>query len=165
MLDNIKSWWSALADRERLMVGVGGIFVGVFVIYSGIWSPLSTTVSDYKFQVQSQRALLAYLQNAAVKINALRAEGVQASIGAASQEGLLSVVEQSVKQHKLSSYLKQVEQPEGGQVLLTFENAPLDQTMGWLQQLLATQNVKIVSVTATRLPTSGAANLKIILSQ
>ena len=163
MFDTLKSWWSNLADRERLMLTVGGIFVTLFVIYSAIWSPLSNTVSDYKLQVKTQRDLLAFLQKASNTISAFRAEGVQASTTAPSAENLLSLAEQTLTQHQLSSFLKQVQQPKSDQVLLVFEKAPLDQLMEWLQQLIATQNVKVISVKADRLPVVGSANVNIVL--
>ncbi|MDP1573984.1 MAG: type II secretion system protein M [Coxiellaceae bacterium] len=163
MFNNLKLWWFMLADRERTMLTIGGIFVALFVIYSAVWSPLSNTVSDYKLQVKTQRDLLTYLQEASNTISDLRAEGVQVSATPSSPENLLSLTERSLTQHQLSAYLKQVQQPKSDQVLLVFESAPLDQLMQWLQQLITTQNVKIVSVTADRLPVAGSANVKMVL--
>jgi general secretion pathway protein M len=164
ILDNIKSWWESLANRERLMITIAGVFVGILFVYGVIWSPLSSAVEDYQTQVNSQQHLLAYLQAASRKIQQLKAEGIEASTGS-SQTDLLSLAEQTLSQQGLSIYLKQVQQPKQNQIQLTLENVPFDKLMQWTQQLSNTQGVHVVTLNATRLPIVGTANVDMTLEK
>ncbi|HLD84904.1 MAG TPA: type II secretion system protein M [Coxiellaceae bacterium] len=162
MFDNVKIWWNGLADRERRWLSIGGVFVGIFVIYNLMWSPLSSAVQDDAIQVKSQRALLIYMQNAAHTISQLQAEGIRAATTNATN--ILSLTEQNLSSHELTVFLKQVQQPEQNQVSLIFEKVPLDQLMLCLQQLSMTQGVHILSLTAERLAVAGTANVTVVLS-
>lgn len=160
--DNIKNWWGGLLDRERHMLTVGGILVGIFLIYAAIWSPLSNAVQDKKTEVVTQRKLLRYLQHASSTISELKTEGIHVS--AASNADLLSLAEQTLSQQDLSHFLKQVQQPTQNQIALTFENAPFDKLMQWVQTLATQQGVRVTQLSAQRLPMIGTANVKMTLA-
>ena len=159
--DNIKNWWGNLLDRERQMLTIGGIVVGVLFIYGVIWSPLSDAVQDHKTAVTTQEKLLRYMQQTSSTIAALKAEGIQVS--AASNADLLSLAESTLSQQQLSSYLKQVQQPAQNQIVFTFENVPFDKLMQWLQTLAITHGVRVTQLSAERLPMIGTANVKMTL--
>lgn len=159
---NIKAWWSGLLDRERQMLTVAGVVVGIYLVYSLIWSPLSDAVTDRKTQVQSQQTLLQYMQHASTVIQQYKASGM--TVGdMTTASNLLSVVEESASTQDLSSYIKQVAQPQPNQIELTIEAVPLDKLMQWVQTL-STHGVGVSQFSATRLPTIGTANVKMILS-
>ena len=159
---NIKNWWGNLLDRERQVLTIAGVFVGVLFIYSVTWSPLSDAVQDRKIEVTTQQQLLRYLQHASSTIAQLKAEGIQVST--ASNADLLSLAEQTLSQQALSSYLKQVQQPQQNQIVLTFENVPLDKLMQWVQMLATTHGVRVTQLSADRLPVIGTANVKMTLA-
>lgn len=161
-IDFIKSWWENLAEREKKMVLVAGIFLAIFIFYTFLWSPLSSSVSQLKFHVNENRALLRYLEKASVKIDRYQSEGVTATVNPSTQNILLAV-EETLSRHQLSSYLKQVQQPQKNQIQLVFNNVPLDQWMGWLQECLSTQEMVIVSMQVTRSATPGGAVISLVL--
>ncbi|HLB56088.1 MAG TPA: type II secretion system protein M [Coxiellaceae bacterium] len=160
--DNIKNWWGGLLDRERQMLMIGGIAVGIFLIYAAIWSPLSDAVQDRKTEVVTQRKLLHYLQNASSTITELKTEGIQVS--AASNADLLSLAEQTLSQQDLSNFLKQVQQPKQNQIALTFQSVPFDKLMQWLQTLATQHGVRVTQLSAQRLAMIGTANVKMTLA-
>jgi general secretion pathway protein M len=164
MLNQFKLWWSGLQDRERWVLMIGGFFLTMFVLYSAIVGPLLSTVSDYRRQVTNARTLLAFMQKTSEKIMTLQAQGIHISTAPVSSN-LLTLVEQSATQHQLSVYLKEVKQVDHTQVSLTFEKVPFDACMRWLQLLLTNDGVKMVSFTATRLPTLGTAQVQVTLSK
>jgi general secretion pathway protein M len=159
---SFKSWWENLADRERHIVAIGCMVVGILFIYTAIWSPLSDAVVDRKIQVTTHRQLLRYLQHASQTISQLKTQGVV--VDAKGNIDLLSLAEQTLSQQDLSAYLKQVQQPQQNQIALTFENVPFDKLMQWLQMMTSQHGILISQLTATRLPIVGTANVQMTLS-
>ena len=162
MPPKIKNWWENLLDRERQMVLIGGIAVGIIFIYAAIWSPLSDAVEDNKTRFVSQQKLLQYLKKSAATIAQLKSAGIEVSAGASSD--LLSTAEQTLSQDELSMYLKQVQQPKATQVQLNFEGIPFDKFMVWLQTLSTTHGAHVNQLTATKLSEIGTANVQVTLS-
>src|SRR3990167_11000482 len=117
---SVKNWWGNLLDRERQMIMVCSVVVGILFIYSALWSPLSDAVMDKKTEITNQQQLLRYLNLASSKITLLKSEGIE--IGAGDNANLLSFTEQTLTQLQLSTYLKQVQQPKQNEVSLTFKN-------------------------------------------
>lgn len=159
---NLKSWWENLSDRERQMVSIGGVIVGVLFVYMTIWSPLSDAVADRKMQVTTHRQLLQYLQRASQTIAQLKSDGIV--VDSSGNVDLLSLAEQTLSQQSLSTYLKQVQQPQQNQIALTFKNVPFDKLMQWLQTMTTQHDIKVQQFTAKRLPTIGTANVQMTLA-
>ncbi|EKD77292.1 MAG: hypothetical protein ACD_42C00396G0007 [uncultured bacterium] len=160
---NIKNRLENLADRERRIALVGGVLVAALIFYAVIWSPLSSAVDDSKKQLYTQRSLLLYLKKSSQKIQQLKASGVTVSV--TSNADLLSVLEQSLSSQSLSSYLKQVNEPQQNQFALTFKAVPFDKLMQWLQMMSSTHGVTVKQLSATRLMTVGLADVQITLSR
>lgn len=165
LMETLRAWWHGLAERERITLSIGGVLVVLFVLYSGIWSPLSSSVENYRADVKDQRALLLFLQNASDRITKLRAEGVQAATAPAVPIDLLTLSEQTLSAHQLSPFLKNVSQKSDKSVVLTFEKAPMDKLMGWLQQMLTTENVRLISMIADRQSVIGTADVTMTLKK
>ncbi|PIZ04675.1 MAG: hypothetical protein COY58_02675 [Gammaproteobacteria bacterium CG_4_10_14_0_8_um_filter_38_16] len=160
---NIKSWWENLLDRERRILSIAGVLVGIFLIYAVIWSPLSNAVVDRKTQVQSQKALLQYMRQASTAIQNYRSSGMTAGTVTTSTN-LLSVIEQTASTQDLSSFIKQVKQLKQNEIELTLEAVPFDKLMQWLQLLSTSHGISVTALSATRLPTVGTANATVTLS-
>ncbi len=159
---NLKNWWENLLDRERQLITVCGVVVGILFIYGVIWSPLSDAVADRETEVSSQRQLLSYLKKSSVEIQQLKASGIQ--VNSVGQTDLLSLAEQTISQQGFSDQLKQVKQLKPNQIALTFENVSFDKLVQWIQMLATTQGVRVDTFNATRLPVVGAANVQVTLS-
>lgn len=158
----MRDWWENLLDRERRIVAVGSVIVGVLLIYALIWSPLSDAVADRKLQVESQRQLLIYLQQASAKISRLKASGISVD-ATVDSTGLLALVEQTLGSQQLNHYLKQVQQLQKNQIALTFEKVPFDKLMQWLQTLSTTHDIRVQNLSANRLAVIGTADVKMVL--
>ena len=160
MPTTLKNWWESLLDRERRLLVICGVVLGIFIIYSVIWSPLFNSVEDLKIQIGAQQKVLHYLQRASTTISGLKAEGIQAT---QSGGDLLSLAEQTLSQQALSTYLKQVKQPQQNQITLIFQNVPFDKLMQWVQMMVTQHAVSVKQMTATRLSEVGAADVTINL--
>ena len=162
MIEHIKNAYHHLQDRERRLLSIGSVILALLFIYGFIWSPLSTSVSNYKITLQSQRQLLQYLQRASTKIQQLNASGIH--IASTHSADLLMLAEETLSQQTLSPFLKQVAQPQPNQITLTFENVPFDKLMQWLQTLAMKQGVQVSQLSATKSSVVGAANVTMVLS-
>lgn len=160
---NIRNWWDTLQDRERHVLSISGLIGGILFIYMVMWSPLSNAVDDRKIQVQSQQQLLQYIHHANATIAQYKAMGITVENTSSNANGLLSLVEQTAAAAQLSAHLKQVQQTAKNQLSLTFENVPFDPLLQWLQTLSTTHGVRVSEISATRLPTLGVVNVKMVL--
>lgn len=159
---NIQAWWNNLLERERHILSIGGVLVGILFIYAVIWSPLSNAVSNAKTRAQSQQQLLQYLQNAEKLILQYKASGVAVHV-ATTDADLLSEAQQTLSKQGLSAFLTQVQQPTSNQLSLTFDAVPFDHLMAWLENLTTTRGVKVLQLSATRSPEMGMAEVKVVL--
>lgn len=159
---NIRAWWDSLLERERRILSIGGVLVGIFLLYVVIWSPLSNAVSNAKTRAQSQQQLLRYLQNAEKLIAQYKALGI-ATHAEITRADLLSEAQETLSKQGLSSFLKQVQQPTSNQLSLTFDAVPFDHLMAWLENLTTTRGVKVLQLSATRLPEMGMVEVKVVL--
>lgn len=160
MFSTLQFHWYNLQDRERRFFLIGAVIVGVVLSYFFIWSPLSNAVLKQKNQVISTINVLHYLKNTQLRIQALKQNGILIRI--TPQHDLLTLIEQTALQQKLSPYLKKVEQPQFNQVILTFEQVPFDQLMQWIQMLVLQQGVRVVSFSAKRSSITGVADVTIV---
>lgn len=159
---NIKIRWDNLLDRERQILSIGGVLVGILFIYAVIWSPLSNAVANQKTRLQSQQQLLQYIQNANRLIAQYKASGIAVHV-ATTDTNLLSEAQKTLSKQGLSVFLKQVQQPTSNQLSLTFDAVPFDHLMAWLENLTTTRGVKVLQLSATRLPEMGMAEVKVVL--
>lgn len=159
---NIQNWWDSLQDRERQMLSVGGIIGGILFVYAVLWNPLSDAVDNQKMALQSQQQLLHYIHRASATISQYKAMGITVET-TSNSDGLLSLVEQTAASAQLSDHLKQVQQTAKNQLSLTLENVPFDSLLQWLQALSTSHGVRVSEFSATRLPTDGVANVKMVL--
>lgn len=163
MMNQLKSWLFTLSDRERYFLMAGSVVVSILFFYVVLWCPLSNSVADNKKQFRLQKQRLIYLQTALQNIQMRKAAGIQ--ITDTSSFDLLALVEQTITQEQLSAFVKQVQQPQPKEMLVTFEQVSFQRLMRWLQVLATTYGVCIKRFSAERLPISGTVNATVVLSQ
>lgn len=158
----MKAWWQQLAARERRWVALGGGVLALILIYSLAWQPLVSYHARLQQRVAEQTDLLAWMQQAALEIERLRA--ASGGIMPVNAQALLAQVDASAKAMGLGAALKRVE-PEGGStVRVWLEQASFDATVLWLERLKREQGARITSVVVERAAApAGAVNVRIAL--
>jgi len=137
----MKDWFYGLEARERIMVSVGGALLVLLLLYSVIWEPIASKYTDLKENVEAQRQTLAWMQQTAVKINALQRSGAGAARGLGGRS-LLAVVDQSVRSGGLGGTIKRIE-PDGTKgVKLWLEGVAFDPMILWLGSLSKTYQIE-----------------------
>jgi general secretion pathway protein M len=130
-LARLKEWFAQLAPRERWMVLLCAVVVGVAVLYGGIWQPL------VKAQKQREEAL-ASARTVAGRIEELAVLSQQAHAGRGlpvnRSASILGVVDQGAG-GTLGKAPSRI-QPEGDrEVKVWIEDVPSDNLLRWLQEL------------------------------
>ncbi len=157
----LQSWFQNLVKREQIIVAGGGIIVVLIVFIYAIWAPLTRAANNAKEHYNTQVALLEYMHQNAPTIMALRAQG-QTTTPTTTNEPLLTRVEQSINNSKLTSFLTNIQQQKDA-VNISFDSVPFDILMSWLQNLNRNNKVNIDSTTIKRLPTTGMTKVELTL--
>lgn len=162
----MKHWFLNLSLRERVMVAGAGLTVLGFVLYSLVWSPLLASNAALSQRVTAQRAELAWMRNAAVEVQRLRAgmaPGRSAPATATTGTSLLSHIAATARTRHLDGALSRI-QPDGDTgVRLWLDNVPFDQMLSWLDGLAREQGVVIHRLSLERQTTPGRVDARIWL--
>lgn len=153
-------YWQNLQARDRRVLLIGAVVAVPLLIYTLIIDPFSQEMERLEGAVQNNTELLAWMEQAATQVKALRGNGAARTSGGS----LLSLVDASAKKNGLGSALKQVK-PDGEGVRLRFEQAGFDDMVRWLGRLGAEQGVGVTSLTLERLPTTGQVNATVVLER
>ena len=144
--EQLRWWFLALEKRERWMVGGGGVILLLFIIYVGLISPYVSHRRALMAELQNQNTLLAWMQPAASRIEALRGNQPAALPGGS----LLSAVNRSIGSAGLSNALQQAQQASDGSVRVQFSGANFDSLVRWLSELQRTYGITTDDATVTR---------------
>ncbi len=159
----LKDWWHQREQREQIILGIGAFIVLFLIVYFAIWSPLETAATNAQQEAQQHVTLLSFIKHAKNEISALQAAGFVSD----EERGapVLVVVEQGLGNAKLSKYIKQVQQPQKGQVKLMLQNVPFDHFMDWLQTAWLQHAISVSAMAVIQTSTPGVVNLTVTLSR
>ena len=157
-LERLRAAWAGLAERERRVVGAGGIALGLILAYLLVWEPLATARQQRELDLRSARALAVQLEELA---------GVAGRAGRPAIQGkdqsLLAVVDQSRKASALTKPPSRL-QPEGEDtVRVWLEDVPFDGLMRWLGDLQSRYGVRVDNADIERESGPGLVNARLTL--
>lgn len=70
-----KARWRELQPRERTILSAGVVFLVVFILYAGIWSPVQDKLKRLRSSVPQAQQKLAWMQVNAAQAKRLRTRG------------------------------------------------------------------------------------------
>jgi general secretion pathway protein M len=130
----MKDWFFGLERRERLLFSAGGGLLLLLLLYVMIWEPVADKYASLKANVETQQQTLAWMQQAAAQINALKRNAAGSAQGLGGRS-LLAVVDQSARGGGLAGAIKRIE-PDGSKgVKVWLEAAAFDPMIIWLGKL------------------------------
>ncbi len=156
----IRMWWQSRLGRERLFIGISGVIAVIIFVYVFIFSPLSSRVSAWRREVQSQQELFIWMKQAEARILSLRQAGY--SQVAVTKEPLLALVERSLTDQKLNAYLERAQQSNPNEINLNFHQVPFDEFMTWIQQLSRKYRIVVQSIKITKGDLEGTADITLV---
>ena len=129
----MKNWFSSLDARERMLVTVAAVFVGIAVVWFGIWTPIDSGHKAATARVDAWRSSLAALRPLRGQIQA-EASGRRTAVG--QNQSLVVIVDNSLRQRGLTNSLQRSQPtPTGDGIRVEFESAAFDDLMLWLGDL------------------------------
>ena len=146
----MKTWWMHLADRERRLVAFGAAVLAAGLVYALIWHPLAQVIARDQALVVQQRADLAWMQQAALRMRALQSQaGRQTPPPATAGQPLRAVLDAALHAQGLDSAVTGRTQAEDGSIRVTFKAVPFDALLRCLASLGAA-SVKVQSLDLER---------------
>ena len=157
----MKTWWQNASLREKQILTLGSIFIGLLIIYLRTLAPLTETVSQMRTAIQDNQSLLLWMQDGDSRIKQLshttKNETTQ------STAALLNIIQTEINNTPLASTVLQLQQTDNDAVQLRLQKASFDSMIQWLTQLNQTHAIAIKQASFTKSTTTGTvdADLKI----
>ncbi len=161
MIVKIKNWFNDLAEREKIIVAVGGVFVVILLFYTVLWSPLNTRVDNLGQQISSNQSLLNWLGHAKIRILGLAQNARNGQREKVTN--IMVTVEHSLAEAKLAKYLKAVSQPQANQVQITLNAVPFDKLVDWISALTKHYKIKVSQFQASKGDKFGTVQTQFVL--
>lgn len=157
LLAQLQQWFNGLESRERLLVSIGAVVVGLTLLYLLIWEPVAKAH-------QHREADLATSRQLANRIERLTGQANN-NVGGGSTRGLslLSAVDQASKSGTLNKPLSRI-QPEGDtEVKVWLEAVSFDALVRWIDQLHQRDGIVVRSAQIEKDATSGLVSAQLSL--
>ena len=145
--------WRSLATRERWLVGVALLLLGL-TLGQLVWRLGHDALGDLRADVVAQREAL-------VLARALDAAGPAA---ARNTEPLLALAERSARESGIGGALKRLDGGEGGRIRARLEGAPFGAVVRWLAVVQAGSGASIESLALERCVDPGLVDANIVLA-
>lgn len=152
ILEEFKSRFQQLSDREQKLVSVAAFAVLIGLVYFAIYAPLQDSIAQGKNTLNSQKELLTWVSQNANRAIQLRQSGSQ---GSNYQGSLPQAVNQTAGRANISISRMQ---PQGDDIQVWVDNAQFDNVLTWLDSL---EKMGISIIEADIAEGDSAGNIKI----
>jgi len=154
----LKTYWSQLNDRERVMMIVAGGCLLLYVYYALFYSTLDLAVQQKKDQVIEARSTWMWMQS--VKQRDMHTKSLQTL----SNGQLLTVFGQQLNQTSFQSYPYQLEQTSSGDIQLSFDQIPYHVFVTWLRNMTQHYAFTIKQLNMDKTDATGIVKVNLICS-
>lgn len=158
----LKDSWSQLASREKQMVVIGSIALGLFMIYQFILSPLINGSMALRERIVMQEKTLQWMQAADKKLKALHHEEV-AKNKTTSLVALLGILQKNIDQNGLGQSLKQLKQGHNERIEVKFEKVAFDKAIPLLIDFSKEESVTIPQLSVLPHNKPGLVDIEVII--
>ncbi len=158
----MKEWWSNLNLREKRIVSLGAAAIVIALVYLVLWSPLASSIDNFRDHIKHNQDLLLWMQTADKNIQAIEKIGKKPETHRTASH--LSIVENYLKQSPLAKNITQLVQADNDSVKLGFQRVDFDLLMTWLTELWQQQGLIITQFTVKPDNAPGMVTGELILS-
>lgn len=146
-------WWRTLSDRERLLVGAGGLIAGLLLVFQLIFQPVNAWRTDKMASAATAQQSYALVAQAAAEGGAMESRQARAA------QGMRTALTQSASSAGIE--LIRVGAETGGRI--DVQPAPTDPAVlfNWLASLEQTYGVHVAFADISR-GDDGAVNAQIL---
>ena len=126
----MRSWFEALAEREKYLVLTAAVFIVLVLFWFGVWTPLDSGQKSAVTRVDNWQLALAQLRPLKGQI---QASGSGQPLQAGQDQPLVVIVDNTLRQRGLHDSLQRSQPtPAGNGIRVEFESAAFDDLMLWL---------------------------------
>jgi type II secretory pathway component PulM len=160
-MGNLKQKWDQLSRREQLYVGVGGVLVLVFLLYSFLISPLLTNVTNLKQQYNAQQNLVVWMTPRVAALAQLTTVAPTQTVNSAN---LLATVDAQLKQSILAQSVGEIAQANTNQVRVSLKEVSFDELTSWLVQQWQQSQIQVSDFVAQKTDKPGMVTVTMTLT-
>ncbi|MEO8401434.1 MAG: type II secretion system protein GspM [Gammaproteobacteria bacterium] len=157
----MKEWSNNLSLREKQTLSLGSVLVILFLLYEIIWSPFSNKLDNLRSQIQHNRELLTWMQNAEQHMDSLK-KSMQ-SKSTQQNSSLLSIVQSQINKSPLQRHVTQLRQSENDSVEFNLQKADFDQLILVLTDLWKKYNLIVAQMTITPTDVPGEVTADVVI--
>ncbi len=157
MKDALKAYWNNLNDRERWMLGSGGVCCFFLLYYALLYAPLTDSVKEKSQQLKEKEETLVWMQKARSQYK----RGTPAQALGSSQ--LLSVLANQLKSASFHGFSYQLQQTGAGDIQLSFDQVPYNPFVSWLWSVSQRYAFSIRQFNAERTGTPGVVKVLVTI--
>ncbi|OWL86155.1 type II secretion system protein GspM [Halopseudomonas aestusnigri] len=160
----MKAWWAGLAPRERRILVLGAVALGLILAWVAVWEPLLQGRSALRSDVARLSAEAVWMEQVAddVRRRARLEQRAPALPGAGGS--VLTLIEVSANAAGLRSALTRV-QPEGEGARLIMDAVGFDALMGWLAELEQRQGLRVSELMIEGQHAAGQVSARLLLER
>jgi type II secretory pathway component PulM len=148
-MDALITRWNELGERDRIVLGLGGIGVLIILLYTFFWEPWHSSLDRLSAQVPAKR--LAWQRISSQAEIAANYTGTGGESTQAERKPLLTVVEDTARRARLRDVIRQMTPgEEEGQVRVWLSDAPFDTWLTWVDTLGREHGVEVITATVQR---------------
>jgi general secretion pathway protein M len=157
----MKDWFESRSSSERRLLVIAGVVIVLLLTYVALVEPFMSSLKQERKKVVEQGKLIAWMKNAGQEIHQLSAQ----SGGARKSSGtpLLTLIDKSIKQHRLSAFMNRLEPQGSGKAQIWLNQVPFDSMVRWLQTLSNQYGTVVRTVSIQRQEKSGIVNARVVL--
>lgn len=155
----LKESWQGLSQRDRLALGVLGLFIGGLLLIYGAIQPAhryATEASDY---FQEKQQLLSWMKANANRVQSL--PNSQLDTETNIHQSLLTIASATARTHQIK--FKRFEPSGDRELRIWLEKMPFNQVMLWLDLLKNQHNVFVEQLNLDRRELAGTVNARLVL--
>lgn len=157
MMERLKQWYRALAERERRFVLIGGI-AAVVVLLAGVILPLNNSISKARERVTTKQGDLAFIQKSMPQLHS-----AGPAVVAATADTIVVLIDTSARESGLGKSLSSSQPTGDGGVRIRLDHAPFDGIVAWLARLSQQHGVRVESAEVEAAGEAGLVNAGFVL--
>lgn len=136
-MEQFKAWWESITTREQQLAMVSAVFIGIAILYWGIWTPLSDQLSESQKQLTRAESTLSWTQEKATTL-------LQAGAGKPkSRRGNLTQILNSSARQNGITFSRIVNKKDKIEVWVT--SVEFDRFLKWLTALENKHGVSVLN--------------------
>jgi len=158
----MKDWWLNREPRERWLLTGAGLILLVLAFWLVVWEPLAVKRQQLTRRLDNQQSTLLALQDISQQAATLAAS--RPDSGLPPDTTLLGLADRTVRARGLAGSLRRIEPESEHRVRVWLDQAPFDQTVGWLQSVAASHGIGVIDANVSSGEQPGLINIQVTLA-